>query len=272
VAAVNASYYTDPADSWSWALEPVVRKLEVFFGPSLRFVYVMGGLAREFGQPAPIAGSWLDAAAQSGMPVDPRLWLTDPPHSSYPACLAVKAAAEQGEGVVGAYLRRLREGFACERRKLDSADALVDVARSVPELDAQRFRSDLQSHAIVEHFGADIERAEAVPVEASAPGSERVRLPSIEFRGEDGAAHGVYGLQPYEAYRDAALAAGAAPVGGPPPGVEEALRRFPTLATPEVAAVCELPGPRAAAELWRLAAEWKLSAVRHLNGELWRLA
>src|SRR5207244_3255531 len=83
VAVVNASYYTDPADAWSWALEPVVRKLQVFFGPALHFDYVMGGLAREFAQPVTIAGSWLDAAADSGMPVDPRLWLTDPPHSSY---------------------------------------------------------------------------------------------------------------------------------------------------------------------------------------------
>jgi predicted DsbA family dithiol-disulfide isomerase len=272
VAAVNASYYTDPADSWSWALEPVVRKLQVFFGPELRFDYVMSGLAREFGDPAATAAAWLDAAADSGMPVDPRLWLTDPPQSSYPACLAVKAAAEQGEDVAAAYLRRLREGFACQRRKLDGAEALADVARGVPGLDAQRFASDLQSHAIVEDFGADIDRAEAVPDDACAPGSQRVRLPSIEFRGADGAAHAVYGKQPYETYRDAAQAAGAAPVGGAAPSVDEALRRFPTLATPEVAAVCELPGPRAAAELWRLAAEWKVSAARCLSGELWRLA
>jgi putative protein-disulfide isomerase len=272
VAAVNASYYTDPADPWSWALEPVVRKLQVFFGPELRFDYVMSGLAREFGVPTALAVGWLDAAADSGMPVDPRLWLTDPPHSSYPACLAVKAASEQGDDVAAAYLRRMREGFACERRKLDSADALADVARSVPALDAQRFRSDLQSHAIVEDFGADIDRAEAVPADACAPGSERVRLPSIEFRGADGVAHAVYGKQPYETCRDAAQAAGATPAGGTAPDVEEALRRFPTLATPEVAAVCELPGPHAAAELWRLAAEWKVSAARCLNGELWRLA
>ncbi|MDX6642843.1 MAG: putative protein-disulfide isomerase, partial [Solirubrobacteraceae bacterium] len=99
MAAVNASYYTDPADSGSWALEPVVRKLQVFFGPELHFEHVMGGLAREFAAAAAVAVSWLDAAADSGMPVDPRLWLTDPPHSSYPACLAVKAASEQGDAV-----------------------------------------------------------------------------------------------------------------------------------------------------------------------------
>jgi hypothetical protein len=44
------------------------------------------------------------------------------------------------------------------------------------------------------------------------------------------------------------------------------------MATAEVAAVCELPGPRAAAELWRLATEWRVRAERVLTGELWHVA
>jgi predicted DsbA family dithiol-disulfide isomerase len=272
VAAVSASYYTDPASPWSWAIEPVVRKLEVVFGPSLHFEYIMGGLAREFGSPSAIVGEWLDAAAWSGMPVDPRLWLADPPRSSYPACLAVKAAGDQGEQPAEAYLRLLREGFACEGNKLAGPDALVAAARGVPALDAQRFRIDLESHATLERFGADLERAEAVPEDGRGPEGGRARLPSIEFTGENGAVHGVYGHHAYEAYRDAALAAGAEPVDQPAPTVEEALRRFGTLATAEVVAICELPGPRAAAELWRLAADWKVRGERRLGGELWRLA
>jgi hypothetical protein len=33
--------------------------------------------------------------------------------------------------------------------------------------------------------------------------------------------------------------------------------------------VCDLPGPRAAAELWRLALEWRVRPRRVLGGELW---
>lgn len=68
------------------------------------------------------------------------------------------------------------------------------------------------------------------------------------------------------------MAAGAEPTGAPPPSVEDALRRFGTMATPEVTAVCELPGPRAPAELWRLATEWRVTAERAGSGELWALA
>jgi predicted DsbA family dithiol-disulfide isomerase len=256
VTIVHASYYTDPACPRSWGIEPALRRLQVEFGEEVQITYVMGGLAREFGDPAALVAEWLDVAEASGMPVDPRLWLASPPRSSYPACMAVKAAAEQGRA--GAYLRRLREGLLCERHKLDHAEAFVHEARSVPGIDVDRFAVDLGSHAIVEAFGADLERTRERGAE----------LPFLEFG--DGSVVG--GVQPYEALRDAALAAGATPAGGAPLGPEDALRRFGRMATPEVAAVCGLPGPRAAAELWRLAEAWRVRPERRLTGELWSLA
>jgi hypothetical protein len=69
---------------------------------------------------------------------------------------------------------------------------------------------------------------------------------------------------PYEELRDAALAAGAEPTGERPPTVEAALDRFGGLTAAEVAALCSLPGPRAPAELWALAAEWRVREDRGL--------
>jgi putative protein-disulfide isomerase len=273
VGEVHASYYTDPACPASWSLEPVVRRLVVELGSQLHLRFVMGGLAREFGDSLGLVREWLDAGAASGMPVDPRLWLDGPPGSSYPACMAVKAAGEQGLELEAAYLRRLREGFACGRRRLDSADALTTEAREVTGLDAARFEVDLRSHETVERFGADLDRAAAVDAAQRDEGTGRVPLPAIEFRpGEGEDVHGVFGAQPYEAYRAAAEAAGAEFGASPAPTIEDALRRFGRMATVEVSAVCDLPGPRAAAELWRLAGEWRVRAERVLGGELWALA
>ena len=267
---IHATYYTDPASPGSWGLEPALRRLTWELGDELRVEPVMAGLAREFGAPLGQVRAWLDVAETSGMPVDPRLWLASPPASSYPACMAVKAAAEQGTAVEAAYLRRLREGFACGRRKLDTPDALIAEARAVPGCDVERFGVDLGSHAVVEAFGADLERAGSVAESVRDPDTGRARIPSLEFRGEDGEVHEVHGAASYEELRTAAQAAGAAFDGEPGrPGVEDALRRFGTLATAEVAAVCDLPGPRAAAELWRLAGEWRVRSERQLTGELW---
>jgi putative protein-disulfide isomerase len=259
---VHCRYYTDPACAVSFGNEPVLRKLMVEFGADVSFTYVMGGLARTYeGDLTPHVRDWLDVSKRSGMPIDPRLWLEGPIHSSYPACMAVKAAAEQSAD--GEYLRAVREGLLCFRRKLDATEALVDVARQVG-LDAERFRIDLESNAIVEAFGADLEATRGVS-------DERFALPSASFAGEDGEEHWVFGAAPYERWREAALAAGAA-AGGGPPAVPDALARFGRMAAAEVGTVCDLPGPRAAAELWRLATEWRVRPVPVLAGWLFEPA
>jgi hypothetical protein len=56
------------------------------------------------------------------------------------------------------------------------------------------------------------------------------------------------------------------------PDVLGALKRFGRMATPEIEAVCDLPGPRASAELWHLATEWRVKPMRVLTGPLWEIA
>jgi hypothetical protein len=221
------------------------RRLVAEFGDEVAITYVMAGFARQFERPAEQAKAWLEVAATTGMPADPRMWLDSPPKSSYPACLAVKAAAEQG--LDGPYLRRLREAFAVEGRRVDNADALLAVACDVPAMNADRFRVDLQSNAIVELFGADLDIARAGVV------------PRWEVDGEV-----------VSDVLAAVRAAGAA--SRPLPSVEAALQRFARMATAEVAAVCDLPGPRAPAELWRLALEWRVRPDAALSPRLWSLA
>jgi hypothetical protein len=93
--------------------------------------------------------------------------------------------------------------------------------------------------------------------------------PWLELRGEDDVVHGA-GLQAgLDGWRGAAIAAGATPSGEPAPTVEEALRRLGSLAAPEVAALCDLPGPRAAAELWELAVQWRVGTEGVVGGAMW---
>ena len=253
----------------------------------MEITYVMGGLAREYsGDLAWLAFEWLDAAAGSGMPVDPRVWRGNGAlRSTFPACMAVKAAAEQGSEAAARYLRALREGILCRQRKLDSPEPLVEEARGAG-LDAERFRVDLGSHAIVEAFGADLEENRAIPAAARERGlartgthgskDERLAFPTLRFVPDAGAGAAderwCGGSDSYEDWRAAAIAAGAVESGEPAPDVPGALSRFGSMAAAEIEAVCELPGPRARAELWRLASDWRVRPERFLTGELWRLA
>jgi hypothetical protein len=210
------------------------------------------------------------------MPVDALLWRDGPIGSSYPACMAAKAGAEQASDGGYAYLRALREGLFCFRRKLDTTEALAEEARGAG-LDVERFRIDLASNAIVEAFGNDLEATRTVPGEAREAGSvketpegERLPFPTLAFSGDDGRPRWVFGGQPYGVYRDAAIAAGAKPGDGRP-DVREALERFRRMAAVEVAAVCDLPLPRAHAELWGLASDWRARPIAVAAGHLWEL-
>jgi putative protein-disulfide isomerase len=257
------------------------------FGEGLQWKFTMAGLARDLAPdespaaPLPpetrarLMEEWLRVSAQTAAPLDPLLWAEGALRTTYPACMAVKAAAEQAPDRGYAYLRRVREALMCERRKLDGAEALADEARRAG-LDVERFRLDLRSHAITEAFGADLEATEAlgsevgVPAGPGSPGRGGTPLPSAVFTATERRVV-VAGLAPYGAYRDAAVACGLEPAPARL-DVEQALARFARLTTVEVEVLCELPGPRAGAELWRLAEAWKVRPVKVLTGHLWEAA
>jgi predicted DsbA family dithiol-disulfide isomerase len=278
---ISVAYHTDPACPWSWALEPTVRKLKVDFANELDWTFVMGGLGRSLArEPAACANmivEWLRVSAETQVPLDPLLWAENPISSTYPACMAVKAAAEQADDGGYRYLRRLRESLMCDRRKLDQPEALIEEGRAVG-LNIERFRIDLRSNATTEAFAGDLERTKelarrvAAPPAAASRGAGGAPLPTLVFRGEQGGEKVVAGFQPFEAYRAAAVECGATPAAAPALGIEEAIALFGRVTTREVEVLCELPGPRASAELFRLAAEWRLRPLRRLTGYLWQAA
>ena len=102
---VRITAFTDPACTWCWGSEPMLRAVETRFGAQVHVRPVMGGLVKDIrafmdvangigGGPersnAQIASHWLEASARHGMPVktDGFRLFTDQDVSTWPICEA----------------------------------------------------------------------------------------------------------------------------------------------------------------------------------------
>jgi putative protein-disulfide isomerase len=228
---VSVEYYTDPLCSWSWAFEPQWRRLRYECGARLRWHYRMGGLIADWQSfndpfndirnPGQLGPQWLQVSRMSGMPLNGRLWLVDPPDSSYPACIAAKAAERQGLAVIESYLRRLREAVMLEGKNIARQEVLLAIAQEQSRgdlsadpararLDFDRFYADLSAPEVLDAFRQDLR---------DAAYSGIGRFPTLILRREDG--HGIVlvGYRPYKALREALnhLAPGLHPEMGESP-------------------------------------------------------
>jgi len=106
------------------------------------------------------------------------------------------------------------------------------------------------SEATTAAFAAHVEEARDIPDEARAAGKlsqtegrERLSFPSAIFIGKSGERHGVWGFQPAEAYREAALAAGATQTNRGPLTPLDAPQPTPSSGTTPSKAACARPEP-----------------------------
>lgn len=260
-AIVDITYYTDPLCSWSWAFEPVWRRLRFEMGERLSWRYRMGGMIpdwRRFADPINDIGSpghmgpyWLEVSRLSGMPIEPGIWHEAPPASSYPACLAVKAAELQGRELAERYLRRAREAVMLERRNIALRSVLLELAEeltahsSKPEaeggaLNVAAFRGALESGVALAALREDLRDTKYRDIG---------RFPTLIIRGRETSGVVLVGFRPYDVLAEAVRqVAGAEPSASSCTPTATQYRTFwqgvtSRLTEREMMEVCGLPPP-----------------------------
>ncbi|MBI4318191.1 MAG: DsbA family protein, partial [Chloroflexi bacterium] len=199
-AVIEIEYYTDPVCSWCWASEPALKRLKEEYGDQVHITYKMGGLLEswrvfydglnDIGKPEQVAPHWVDVSQRSGMPIDEKIWLEDPPDSTYPASIAVKAAQRQGEASGERYLRRVREMGLTERKNIERREVLLQAAQDVG-LDVARFVQDLDDPATERAFREEMTDARAQGISG---------FPTLVFRNRHGEALVLGGYRSYHTY------------------------------------------------------------------------
>ncbi|QCR25343.1 MULTISPECIES: DsbA family protein [Pontibacter] len=208
--SVEIEYYTDPLCCWSWALEPQWRRLRFEYSGRVKWRYRMGGLIPNWesfndpmnvvNRPLQMGPLWMEAKYVSGMPIRDKIWYENPPASSFPACIAVKAAGLQSPVASEAYLRKVREAVMLQGQNVGERDVLRQVGRSLAEvqpdvLDADVFERDLGGEEARKAFEEDLRQVRLHGI---------TRFPALTMRRE-GEENGVLiiGYRPYEALRTA---------------------------------------------------------------------
>jgi predicted DsbA family dithiol-disulfide isomerase len=202
---VKVTYFTDPLCCWSWALEPHWRRLRDEFAGQLTWRYRMGGMIADWQSfadplnavrtPAHVGPHWFYVRETTGVPLDERLWVEDPPESSYPACVAFKAAELQGADAAERYLRRLREAAMCERRNPARRDVVLALAGEAG-LDSVRFERDLDDAPALEAFREDLKETRYRGIG---------RFPTLVLQRAGARGLMLIGYRPYDVLRSAVL-------------------------------------------------------------------
>jgi putative protein-disulfide isomerase len=205
---VDIVYYTDPLCCWSWAFEPQWRRLRYEFDGNVRWRYCMGGLipswkafhdaANAVSRPVQMGPVWMEASHLTGMPIQNAIWMTNPPASTYLACIGVKCAELQSPTAGERYLRLLREAVMLQGKNIALQSVLLQVAIELELQDplvfsADQFLQDLQGSKGKEAFRADLQEVQSLQI---------TRFPTLIFRRSGHKPLMVSGHRPYAVLLD----------------------------------------------------------------------
>jgi predicted DsbA family dithiol-disulfide isomerase len=252
-APVTVVWYTDPHNIWCWGFEPMIRRLEVRYAGQVDLEIRQGGLFEDF---SPVREQWarmsggrwtetvrmfFDAvASQHRMPMASERMTAgvDDFSSTWPACLAAKAADLQGPETGRRYLRALREAWCLDGQPIHRRSVQEAIAAEAG-LDVDAFRLALDDGSADAEFRLDRRACRDHDVHG---------FPTFEVRAGDERLTEtvrVDGWQPWEAFDEVLrkLAPHLQPrtIGSPDEAVRDLFRVHPRLATREVAAVLGSP-------------------------------
>ena len=199
---VKVIYYTDPICSSCWGIEPQLRKLKLEYGQYFEMEYRMGGLLPDWSynsggisKPSDVAHHWDEASLHYQMPIDGDVWLEDPLDSSYPSCIAMKAAQMQDKDKAVTFMRILREGLYLDKKNIAKWENIEPAAKKAG-LDTKKLKADFEGPAR-DLFQADLQYARELGVRG---------FPTLFFADDANNKLTVYGSKPYEHFEKALLA------------------------------------------------------------------
>ena len=264
---VKIIYYTDPICSSCWGIEPQLRKLKLEYGDYFEIDYRMGGLLPDWSynsggisKPSDVAHHWDEASLYYEMPIDGNVWIEDPLDSSYPSCIAMKAAQIQSKEKAVKFMRVLREELYLNKKNIAKWENIAGAAK-IAGLDVEKLKADYEGDA-KKLFQEDLNLAKTLGVRG---------FPTLFLADADNNQLTVYGSKPYASYENALLAlfpdAKKKTIKNETP--LDLFEIFPTLAPKEYAVILDKSTSEATSILEKLYQQDLLDKKTIKNGSLY---
>lgn len=166
-------YFSDPVCSYCWNIEAYLRKLSLEYGQYFTCEERMGGLLETFGiksysdevtDAEEMASMWDKISEKLRLPINGKIWLTDPLSSSYPPSIAFKAAQLQSEELALKLMRRLREALYVEVLNISKWNVIKEQAEAVG-LNIEKLEADYSNGSAKKAFEEDLELTQKLKVD-----------------------------------------------------------------------------------------------------------
>lgn len=260
--------FIDPLCPECWALEPVIKKLQIQYGRFFTLKHIISGQIKTLNHtkrknPSSLAQVWEKTANLTGMSCDGTLWSKNPISTPFTASLAIKSAELQGRKAGIRFLRKLQEVLFLQTQNVTEEKVLLEIAREVG-LDEEEFLKDLHSASSAKALQCDLKITAEMDVQ---------EIPTLTFFNQNADLEGlkISGFYPYEMYVGIlAEMLGDMPKPTEVPPLEIFLRYFKFVATAEIAAVYSISMEEAEKEMKKYLLAQKVERVPVKHGTFWR--
>ncbi|RFU63057.1 DsbA family protein [Bacillus sp. V59.32b] len=260
--------FIDPLCPECWALEPIIKKLQIEYGQLFSLKHVLSGKLASLNRGKNknfenIAQAWERTASRSGMSCDGSLWMENPIASPYSASIAIKAAELQGRKLAILFLRKLQELLFLEKQDITSMSNLTECAREVG-LDVDEFMNDITSESAAKGFQCDLKITSEMDVS---------EIPTLVFFNQNIEEEGIKisGFYPYDVYvniLDDML--NGLPDPKSPPSLESFVQSFKVIATREIEVVYNMSKNEVEREMKKLLLKQTVQMIPAKHGTFWK--
>ncbi|GIN83998.1 UPF0413 protein YjbH [Heyndrickxia sporothermodurans] len=259
--------FVDPLCPECWALEPIIKKLQLEYGQYFRLKHVLSGRLTRLNLSSKkhesLAKLWEKTANRTGMSCDGSLWSENPISAPYLASIAIKAAELQGRRAGIRFLRKIQEFIFLEKQNVSKLEVLVEIAKCI-NLDIEEFLKDIHSESAAKAFQCDLKILSEMEVN---------EIPSLVFFNENIEDEGlkITGLYSYEVYVQIIQEMlDTKPEPSPLPTLEQFLKVYKLVASKEIAIVYNMKISEVEKELKKWLLQRKVKAIQGKYGTFWR--